>query len=73
MSFPHSSSLIAERRKFNYFVCELCLDGEPDFDENINRFQGICGTIRKHVKKPCTDTQMKFYKVVARPSLLYGS
>ena len=30
-------------------------------------------TIRKHLKKTCTDNQMKFYKVVARPSLLYGS
>ena len=39
----------------------------------MNRFQGICGTIRKHLKKTRTDTQMKFYKVVARPSLLYGS
>jgi len=28
---------------------------------------------RKHLKKTRTDTQMKFYKVVARPSLLYGS
>jgi len=53
--------------------CELNLDGEPDFDKKINRFQGICGTIRKHLKKTRIDTQMKFYKVVARPSLLYGS
>ena len=48
-------------------------DGEPDFDKKLNRFQGICGTIRKHLKKTRTGTQMKFYKVVARPSLLYGS
>ena len=41
--------------------------------KNINRFQRICGTIRKHLKKARTDSQMKFYKVVARPSLLYGS
>ena len=39
----------------------------------INRFQKICGTIRKHLKKTRTDTQMKFYNVVARPTLLYGS
>jgi len=41
--------------------------------KKINRFQGICGTIRKHLRKTNTDIQMKFYKVVARPSLLYGS
>jgi uncharacterized membrane protein YcgQ (UPF0703/DUF1980 family) len=33
-------------------------------------FQKICGTIKKHLMK---NTQIKFYKVVARPSLLYGS
>jgi len=41
--------------------------------KKINRFQGICGTIRKRLKKTHTDTQIKFYKVVARPSLFYGS
>jgi len=53
--------------------CELSSDGEPDFDKKINRFQINCGTIRKHLKKTCTDTQMKFYKVVARPTLLYDN
>jgi len=52
---------------------KVSLDGETDFDKKINRFKGICGTIRKHLKKTRTDTQMKFYKAVARPSLLYGS
>jgi len=39
----------------------------------INRSQRICGTIRKLLKKTRTDTQIKFHKVVARPTLLYGS
>jgi len=60
-------------KQFNYLGCELSLDGEPDFDKIINRFQTIYGTFRKHLKKTRTETQMKFYKVVARPSLLYGS
>jgi len=41
--------------------------------KKINEFQRICDTIRKHLNKTHTDTQMKFFKVVARPSLLYGS
>jgi len=53
--------------------CKPSSDSEPDFDKKINRFQGICSTIRKHLKKTRTDTQMIFYKVVARPSLMYGS
>ena len=52
--------------------CELNLEDEPDFDKR-NSFQRIWGTIRKHLKKPRTHTQIKFYKVVARPTLLYGS
>ena len=41
--------------------------------KKIKRFQGIRGAVRKHLKKTRRDKQMKFYKVVARPSLLYGS
>jgi len=51
----------------------LSLGGAPDFDKKINRFQGICSTIRKHLKKTRTDTLIKFSKVVSRPSLLYGN
>jgi hypothetical protein len=62
-----------------FIVVEKCFYGEfvspatIKRDKKINRFQRICGTIRKHLNKPRTDTQMKFYKVVARPTLLYGS
>ena len=43
------------------------------FWQKIKRFQRICGTIRKQLKKTRTDTQTKCYKYVARPTLLYGS
>ena len=67
-------SILEQVKQFNYLGCELSLDRELDFDKKkINRFQGICGTIRKHLKKTRTDIQMKFDKVVARPTLLYGS
>jgi hypothetical protein len=52
--------------------CDLSLDGEPDFYKKINIFQRICDTTRNHLKKTGADTQMKFYKVVARTTLLYG-
>jgi len=42
-----------------------------DFDKK-KIFQRICDAIRKKLKKTRTDTQMKFYKVVAKPTL-YGS
>jgi hypothetical protein len=67
-------SILEQVKQFNYLGCELNLNGEPDFDKKkMNRFQRICGTIRKHLKKTRTDTQLKLYKVVARPALLYGS
>ena len=66
-------SILEQVKQLNYLGCELSLDGEPDFDKRINRFQRICGNIRKHLNKTRADTQMKFYKVVARPSLFYGS
>ena len=61
-------------KQFYYLGCELSLDDEPDFDKKINKqIPKNSGTIRKRLKKILTDTQMKFYKVVARPTLLYGS
>jgi len=67
-------SILEQVKQFNYLGCELSLDGAPDFDKRINRFQEICVTVKKKIlKKTRTDTQMKFYKVVARPSLQYGS
>jgi len=66
-------SISEQVKQFNYLGYELSLDGEPDFNKEKKRFQRICSTIRKHLKKTCTHTHMKFYKVVARPTLLYGS
>ena len=63
-------SILEQVKEFNYFGCEPSLYGEIDLKKADC---GICGTIRKHLKKTRTDTQITFYKVVARPSLLYGS
>jgi len=42
-------SILEKVKQFNYLGCELSLGGEPDCDIKINRFQRICGTIRKHL------------------------
>ena len=54
-------SILEQVKQFNYLGCELSLDGEPDFHKKLIRFQRICGTIRKHLKKTRTDNQMKFF------------
>ena len=51
-------SILEQVKQFKYLGCELSLDGERDFDKRMNRFQGICGTIRKRLKEPRTDTGM---------------
>ena len=69
-------SILEQVKQFNYLGCELSLDSEPHFDQKKKKhriFQRLCGIIRIYLKKPRIDTQMKFYKVVARPTLLYGS
>ena len=39
-----------------------------------HRFQHLCGTINRFLKgKTRPETQLKFYKVMAVPTLLYGS
>jgi hypothetical protein len=48
-------SILEQVKQFNYFGCELSLDGEPDIDKKINRFQGICSTIREYSKKKCVQ------------------
>jgi hypothetical protein len=52
--------ILEQVKQFNYLGCKLSLDRELDFDKKINRFQSICGTIRKNLKKTRTDTQIKF-------------
>ena len=71
------ASMLEQVKQFDYLGCELSLDGEPDFDKKKikNKNKQIPKNMRhyrKHLKKTRTDTQMKFYKVVARPTLLYG-
>jgi len=65
--------ILEQAKQFNCLGCELSLDGESDFDNKINGFQRNCGTIRKHLNKIGTDTQMQFFKAVTKPTLMYGS
>jgi hypothetical protein len=47
---------------------------EKDIHNKLNKFSSICGTLRRTLKtKTKKTTQIKFYKVMALPVLLYGS
>jgi hypothetical protein len=38
----------------------------------MNTFKQICSTIRTLIKRTSKDTQIKFYKAMAVPGLIYG-
>jgi len=65
-------SIQEQVKQFNYLGCELSLGGEPDFDKskqiprNMRHYQ-------ETLEESRTETQMKVHKIVARPSLRYGS
>jgi hypothetical protein len=47
---------------------------EKDIHNKLNKFSSLCGTLRRTLKtKTRKATQIKFYKLMALPVLLYGS
>ena len=83
-SLPHLSSerskiiidasiIMEQDNQLNYLGCEQSLVGEVDLDKKLNRFQHVCGTTSRQLKKTSMEAQVKLYKVVAKPTLLYGS
>jgi len=59
---------------FTYLGCDITFEYENDIQHKLHKFQHICGTLRKTLKKKTRkETQLKFYKVMATPVLLYGS
>ena len=58
---------------FNYLGCNVSYNKNEDLIIKINRFNYMCGTIRRYLKNTRTETKLKFYKMMAVPVLLYGS
>jgi hypothetical protein len=54
--------------------CDVTYDQDGDVNNKLHKFQNICGTIRRNLKKKTRKgTQLKFYKPMAVPVLMYGS
>ena len=59
---------------FNYLGCNISYCERKEVIKKLNKFQRICGTISRSLKgKTQLSTQIKFYKVMAVPVLMYGS
>ncbi|KAJ4446628.1 hypothetical protein ANN_13325 [Periplaneta americana] len=60
--------------RFKYLGTQLTYKHESDCKYKLPIFQQLCGTINRNLKnKARKETQIKFYKVIAVPSLLFGS
>ena len=58
---------------FNYLGCNISYNKNNDINNKLSKFNYICGTIKRSLKKTSKLTKIKFYKVMAIPMLLYGS
>jgi hypothetical protein len=59
---------------FNYLGYNMGLNREIDINVKLQRFQQISGTIKRTLaRKVRKETILRFYKIMAIPTLLYGS
>ncbi|KAK9877518.1 hypothetical protein WA026_018626 [Henosepilachna vigintioctopunctata] len=59
---------------FTYLGCDITYDYDDDMVKKLHNFQRICGTLSRTLRRRTRkETQIKLYKVMATPTLLYGS
>jgi hypothetical protein len=59
---------------FNYLGCNVTYKYDEHLNVKLSKFQNICGVIARTLKtKTRKETNLKFYKIMAVPVLLYGS
>ena len=61
-------------RYFNYLGGSISYCERKEVNNEVNKFQRMCGAISRALKgKTQLSTQIKFYKVMAAPVVIYGS
>jgi hypothetical protein len=67
-----NNSIIQQVSDFNYLGCNVTYYYDEDLNKRINTFQSTCGVISRMLKRETgKETNLKFYKVMAIPLLLY--
>ncbi|KAJ4450851.1 hypothetical protein ANN_02282 [Periplaneta americana] len=67
-------NIVEQVRDFKYLGCEIGNTRGLDQQRKLQNFNQICGSIKRTLlNKTRKETILKFYKVLAVPSLLYGS
>jgi hypothetical protein len=70
----NNKSIIQQVSNFNYLGCNVTYKHDEDLNDKLSKFQNICGIIaRALMKKTRKERDLKFYKIMAVPVLLYGS
>ena len=66
--------IIEQVRDFNYLVFNISYCKRKEVNNKVNKFQRRCGTVSRTLKgKTQLSTQIKCYKAMAVPVLMYGS
>ncbi|KAJ4431286.1 hypothetical protein ANN_19883 [Periplaneta americana] len=69
-----NDNIIEQVNNFNYLGCNVSYCQKEDINIKLNKFYRMCGTIKRTLKnKTLQSTQLKFYKVMAVPTLTYAS
>ena len=69
-----NGKIIEQMRDFNYRGCILSCCERREVNNEINKFQRMCGAVSRTIRgKTQLSTQIKFYKVMTVPVLVYGS
>jgi hypothetical protein len=67
------NKIIEQVSHFNCLGCDVSYNYDADLQIKLYKVQRMCGTIECTVtNKTRKDTQLKFYKFMAVPTLLYG-
>jgi hypothetical protein len=67
-----NNSCIEQFSNFSYLGSSISCNCDEDLNKEVNKFQSICGVIPKTLKeKPRKETNLKFFKFIAVPVLLY--
>lgn len=68
------NTMLEQVSRFKYLGYDITFFTESDIGKKIQKYQYICGTIRRTLKdKTRRDTLMRVYNVMAVPSLLFRS
>jgi hypothetical protein len=68
-----NNKIIEQVKNFNYLGCDIPYNYDDDLQNELHKFQYMCGAIKRTlINKTRKDTQLKFYKIMEVPVLLYG-